>query len=181
MEKRTLHNPHSTWHSLCKIVLRQKELPVCTVQRYCKTRIAMVTDVVAAQCKPRQSPLPLRRSPRKRRPSRVIIEAMDSTARNEPLASIDESNKQTKTSEEGDTREVDVGTEQVIASNESSRDNATEKEDDHELSSLDREESLMGDIDVREYGVKIRTETCWHKDVKRLEDLTNLLTICGLD
>ena len=106
---------------------------------------------------------------------------MESTARNEPLASIDESNKQTKTSEEGDTREVDVGTEHVIASNESSRDDATEKEDDHELSSLDREESLMGDIDVREYGVKIRTETCWHKDVKRLEDLTNLLTICGLD
>ena len=69
--------------------------------------------VVAAQCKPQQSPIPLRRSPRKRQPSRVTIEAMETSARNEPLASIDESNK---TSEEEDTREIDVETEQVIAS-----------------------------------------------------------------
>ena len=34
VEKYVLHNPPSTWHSLCKRVLRQKELPICTVQRY---------------------------------------------------------------------------------------------------------------------------------------------------
>ena len=76
---------------LCKTVLRQKELPICTVQRYCNSRTAMVAAVVAAQCKPQQSPVPLRRFPRKRRPSKVMIEAMEFSARNEPLASIDES------------------------------------------------------------------------------------------
>ena len=121
MEKHALHNPSSTWHSLCKRVLRQKELPICTVQRYCNTRTAMVAAVVAAQCKPRQSPLPLGRSPRKRRPPIVIIEVMESSARDESLAAIDESNESTKTSEEGDTREIDVGTEQVIASKEVGR------------------------------------------------------------
>ena len=57
VENHTLHNPPSTWHLLCKKVLRQKELPACTVQLYCKTRTAMlVAAVLAAQCKPRQSP-----------------------------------------------------------------------------------------------------------------------------
>ena len=78
------------------------------------------------------------------------MEAMESTARNEPLASIDESNEQTKTSEEGGTREIDIGTEQVIASKGSSKDDSTEKEDDHKLASPDREESLMHDIGVGE-------------------------------
>ena len=82
VENHVLHNPPSTWHSLCKRVLRQKELPICTVQRYCNTRAAMVAAVVAAQCKPQQSIVPLRRSPRKRRPSRVMIEAMESSAIN---------------------------------------------------------------------------------------------------
>ena len=82
VENHVLHNPPSTWHSLCKRVLRQKELPICTVQWYCNTRTAMVAAVVAAQCKPQQSPVPLRRSPRKRRSSRVAIEAMESSARN---------------------------------------------------------------------------------------------------
>ena len=59
VEKHILHNPPSTWHSLCKKVLRQKELPICTVQPYCNTRTAMVAAVVAAQCKPQQSPVPL--------------------------------------------------------------------------------------------------------------------------
>ena len=108
VEKHVLHNPPSTWHLLCKRVLRQKELPTCTVQRYYNTRTAMVATVVAVECKPRQSPVPLRRSPRQRRPSRVMIKAMELSARNEPLASIDEPNK---TSEEDDTREIDVGTE----------------------------------------------------------------------
>ena len=72
---------------------------------------------------------------------------MESSARNEPLTSIDESKESTKTPEEGDTREIDVGTEQVIALKGSSMDDATEKEDDHKLASPDREESLMGDID----------------------------------
>ena len=76
VEKHLLHNPPSTWHSLCKRVLRQKELRICTVQRYCNSRTAMVAAVVAAQCKPQQSPALLRRSPRKRRPSRVMIEAI---------------------------------------------------------------------------------------------------------
>ena len=66
VENHTLHNPPSTWHSLLKRVLRRKELPVCTVQRYCNTRTAMVAAVVGVQCKPQQSPLPLQRSPRKR-------------------------------------------------------------------------------------------------------------------
>ena len=75
---------------------------------------------------------------------------MESTTRNEPLASIDESNEPTKTSEEGDTREIVVGTEQIITSKGSSKDDATGKKDDYELSFPDREESLMGDIDVGE-------------------------------
>ena len=108
VEKHVLHNLPSTWHSLCKRVLRQKKLPICTVQRYCNARTAMVAAVVAAQCTPQQSLVPLRRSPRKRQLSRVMIEAIEVSARNEPLASIDESNR---TSEEGDTREIDVGTE----------------------------------------------------------------------
>ena len=108
----------------------------------------MVAAVVAAQCKPRQTPLPLQRSPRNRLQSRVIIEAMEYSARNEPVTSIDKSNESTKTPEEGDTREIDVGTEQVIALKGSSKDDATEKEDDHKLASPDREESLMGDVDV---------------------------------
>ena len=90
-EKYILHNPPSTWHSSCKRVLRQKELRICTVQRYCNARTAMVAAVVTAQCKPQQSPVPLRRSLRKRGPSRVMIEAMESSARNEPLVSIDAS------------------------------------------------------------------------------------------
>ena len=77
---------------------------------------------------------------------------MEPPATNEPLASIGESNESIKTSEEGDTREIDVRTEQVIASKESSKDDATEKKDDHELSSPDREESLMSDIDVGQDG-----------------------------
>ena len=48
VEKHVLHNPSSTWHSLCKRVLRQKEFLICTVQRYCNTRTAMVAAVVAA-------------------------------------------------------------------------------------------------------------------------------------
>ena len=147
VEKHALHNPPSTWHSLCKRVLRQKELPICTVQRYYNSRTAMVTAVIAAQCKPKQSPVPLQRSPRKRRPSRVMIEALESSARNEPLASIDESNK---TSEEDDTREIDVGTEQVIASKRSTEDSATVRNDDHNLESPDEEEPLIDDIDVGE-------------------------------
>ena len=76
---------------------------------------------------------------------------MESAARNEPVASINESNEPTKTSEEGDTHEVDVGTQQkVIASKESSKDDATEKRDNQKLLSTDRKESLMGDIDVGE-------------------------------
>ena len=147
VENHVLHDPHSTWHSLCKRVLRQKELPICTVQRYSNSRTAMVAAVVAAQCKPQQSPVPLRRSPRKRRPSRVMIEAMESSARNEPLASIDESNK---TSEEDDTREVDVGTEGAITSKGSTKDGATVRSDDHNLASSDGEEPLIEDINVGE-------------------------------
>ena len=148
VEKHVLHDPPSTWHSLCKRVLRQKELPICTVQRYRNTRTATVAAVVAApQCKPQQSPVPLRRFPRKRRPSRVMIEAMEFSARNEPLASIDESNR---TSEEGDTREIDVGTEQIIASEGSMKDGATVRSGDHNLASPDGEEPLIGDIDVGE-------------------------------
>ena len=147
VEKYVLHNPPSTWHSLCKRVLRQKELPICTVQRYCNTRTAKVAAVVAAQCKPQKSPVPLRRSSRKRRPSRVMIETMESSARNELLASIDESNKP---SEEDDTRKIDVGTEQVIASKGSTKDGASVRNDDHNLASPDGEESLIEDIDVGE-------------------------------
>ena len=138
VEKHVLHSPPSTWHSLCKRVLRQKELLICTVQRYCNTRTAMVAAVVAAQCKPRQSLVPLRRSPRKRRPSRVMIKAMVFSARNKPLASIDESNRTTL--EEDDTREIDVGTEQVVASKGSTKDGATVRKDDHNLASPDGEE-----------------------------------------
>ena len=133
-----LDNPPSTW---------QKELPICTVQRYCSSRTAMVAAVVAAQCKAQQSPVPLRQSPRKRRPSRVMIEAMEFFAKNEPLASIDESNR---TSEEGDTREIDVGTEQAITSKGSTKYGATVRSDDHNLASPDGEEPLMDDIDVGE-------------------------------
>ena len=104
----------------------------------------MVAAVVAAQCKPQHSPVPLRRSPRKRRPSRVMIEAMESAARNEPLASIDEAYR---TSEEGDTREIDVGTEQIIASEGSTKDGATVRNGDHNLASPEGEEPL---IDVGE-------------------------------
>ena len=121
VEKHVLHNPPSTWHSLCKRVFRQKELPIRTVQRYCNTRTVVVAAVDAAHCKPQQSPVPLRRSPRKRLPSTVMIEAMESSARNELLESIDESNK---TSEEDDTREIDVGSEQVTASKGSTEDGA---------------------------------------------------------
>ena len=144
VENHILYNPPSTWHSLCKRVLRQKELPICTVQRYCNSRTAMVAAVVAAQCKPQHSPVPLRRSPRKRRPSRVMIEAMESSARNEPLASIDEANR---TSEESYTREIDVGTEQIIASEGSTKDGATVRSGDHNLASSEGEEPL---IDVGE-------------------------------
>ena len=147
VEKHVLHNPPSNWFSLCKRVLRQKELPICTAQRYCNTRTAMVAAVVAAQCKPQQSPVPLRRFPRKRRPSRVMIEAMRSSARNEPLASIDESNR---TSEEANTREIDVGTEQVVASKRSTKYGATVRNDGHYLASPDGEEPLIDDIDVGE-------------------------------
>ena len=147
MEKHVLHNPPSTWHSLCKRVLRQKELPICTVQRYCNTRTVMVAAVVAAQCKPQQSHVPLRRSPRKRRPSRVMIEAMESSARNGPLASIDESNR---TAEEDDTREIDVGTEQVIAAKGNTQDGATVRNDNHNMASPNEEEPLIDDIDVGE-------------------------------
>ena len=147
VENHVLHNPPSTWHSVYKRVLRQKELSICTVQRYCNTRTAMVAAVVAAQCKPQQSPVPLRRSPRKRRPSRVMIEAVEFSARNEPLPSIDESNR---TSEEGDTREIDVGTEQLIASKGSMKDCATVRSGDHNLASPDGEEPLIDDIDVGE-------------------------------
>ena len=143
VENHVLSNPTSTSHSLCKRVLRQKELPTCTVQRYYNTRTAMVAAVVAAQYKPQQSTVPLRRSPRKRRPSRVMIETMESSARNEPLASIDESNR---TSEEGDTREIDVGTEQIIASERITKDGATVS-GDHNLASPEGEEPL---IDVGE-------------------------------
>ena len=147
VEKYVLHNPPSTWHSLCKRVLRQKELPICTVKRYCNTRTAMVTAIVATHCKPQQSPVPLRRSPGKRRPSRVMIEAMRFSARNEPLASIDESNR---TSEKGDTREIDVGTELITASEGSTKDGATVRSGDHNLASPDGEEPLIDDIDVDE-------------------------------
>ena len=147
VEKYVLHNPPSTWHSLCKRVLRQKEMPICEVQRYCNAITAMVAAVVAAQCKPQQSPVPLRRSPRKRRPSRAMIEAMEFSARNEPLESIDESNK---TSEEDNTREIDVGTKQIITSQGSTKDGATVRSDDHNLASPDGEEPLIDDNDVGE-------------------------------
>ena len=143
VEKHVPHNPPSTWHSLCKRVLRLKELPVCMVQRYCNSRTAMVAAVVAAQCKPQQSPVPLRRSPRKGRPSRVMVEAMESSARNEPSASIDES-------KEDDTCKIDVGTEQVIASKRNTKDGATVRNDDDNLASPDGEELLIDSIDVGE-------------------------------
>ena len=147
VENHVLHNGPSTWHSLCKRVLRQKELPICTVQRYCNTRTVMVATVVAAQYKPQQSPVPLRPSPRKRRPSRVMIEAMEFSARNEPLASIDESNK---TPEEDDTTEIDVGIEQVITSKGSTKDGAPVRSDDQNLGSPDEEEPLIDVIGLAE-------------------------------
>ena len=107
----------------------------------------MVAAVVAAQCKRQQSPVPLRRSPHKRRSSRVMIEAMEFSTRNELLASIDESNR---TSEEGDTRESDVGTEQIIASEGNPKDGAIVRSSDHNLASPDGEEPLTDDIDVGE-------------------------------
>ena len=70
---------------------------------------------------------------------------MESSARNEPLASIDESNR---TLEEDDTCEIDVGTEQLIGSKESTKDGATVRNDGHNLASLDGEEPLIDDIDV---------------------------------
>ena len=77
-----------------------------------------------------------------------MIEAMEFSARNEPLASIDESNR---TSEEGDTREIDVGTaEQIIAPEGNTKDGATVKSGDHNLASPDGEEPLIDDIDVGE-------------------------------
>ena len=72
---------------------------------------------------------------------------MEFSARNEPLASIDESNR---TSEEGDTREFDVGTEQIIASKGSTKDGATVRSGDHNLASPDGEEPLTDDIDIGE-------------------------------
>ena len=108
----------------------------------------MVAAVVADQCKPQLSPIPLRRSPRKRRPSRVMIEAMESSARIEPLTSIDESNKAFE--EDDTTREIGVGREHVVASKGSSKYRATERNGDHKLASLDGEEPLIVDIDVCE-------------------------------
>ena len=72
---------------------------------------------------------------------------MEFSARNEPLASIDESNR---TSDEGDTREIDVGTEQIIAPEGSTKDGATVRSGDHNLASPDGEEPLTDDIDVCE-------------------------------
>ena len=72
---------------------------------------------------------------------------MESSARNEPLVSINESNG---TLEKDDTREIDVGTEQVIASKGSTKDGATLKNGDHNMASPDREEPLIDDIDVGE-------------------------------
>ena len=76
-----------------------------------------------------------------------MIESMESSARNEPLASIDELNR---TSEEGDTREIDVGTGQVVASKGSTKNGATVRNDDNNLASPDGEEPLIDDIDVGE-------------------------------
>ena len=148
MDTKTLRITYST----ILLQLGTRYVKECNDRRNCQyaqysgtvTPAAMVVAVVAAQCKPQQSPVPLRRSPRKRRPSRVMIEAMESSARNEPLASIDESNR---TSEEGDTREIDVGTEQIIASEGSTKDGATVRSGDHNLASSEGEEPL---IDVGE-------------------------------
>ena len=68
-----------------------------------------------------------------------MIEAMKSSARNEPLASIDKSNR---TSGEDDTREINVGTEQVVASKGSTKDGTTVR------TSPDGKEPLIDDIDV---------------------------------
>ena len=76
-----------------------------------------------------------------------MIEVTESSARNEPLALIDKSNK---TSEEDDTREIDVGTKQIIASKGSTKDSATVRNDGHNLASPDGEESLIDYIDVGE-------------------------------
>ena len=72
---------------------------------------------------------------------------MEFSARNDPLASIDESNR---TLEEDDTREIYVGTEQVVASKRSTKDGAPIRSDDHNLASPDGEEPLIDDIDVGE-------------------------------
>ena len=72
---------------------------------------------------------------------------MEFSARNEPLAYIDESNE---TSKQDDTCEIDVGIEQVIASKGSTKDGPTVRNDDHNLVSPDGEEPLIDDIDVAE-------------------------------
>ena len=72
---------------------------------------------------------------------------MEFSARNEPLASIDESNR---TLEEDDTREIDVGTEQMIASKGSTKDGVTVRSDDYNLASPNDEEPLIDDIHVGE-------------------------------
>ena len=59
-------------------------------------------------------------------------------------------NKSNRTPKEHDTREVDVGTEQVIASKGSTKYGATVRNDDHNLPSPDGEELLIDDIDVGE-------------------------------
>ena len=63
-----------------------------------------------------------------------MIEAMESSTRNKPLGSIDESKN---TSEEDDTREIDVEIEQAIASKGTTKDGATVRNDDHNLASPD--------------------------------------------
>ena len=80
---------------------------------------------------------------------------MESSARNEPLPSFDESNESAKTSEEGDTREIDVGTERVIASRGSSKGDAVEKKNDHKLASPDKEKSLVDKSDVGEDAIPL--------------------------
>ena len=72
---------------------------------------------------------------------------MEFSARNEPIASIDGSNR---TPEEGDTREIDVGTEQIIASKGSTKHGASVRSGNHNLASPDGEEPLIDEIDVGE-------------------------------
>ena len=76
-----------------------------------------------------------------------MIEAMEFSARNELLASIDESNR---TSEERDTREIDAGTEKIFVSKGSTKDGAIVRSGDHNLASPDGEEPLTYDINVGE-------------------------------